>query len=101
VLFDYFNDISFSQPWFFALFALLPLMAVWYFIKGNKQTGAVIISDASAKNLSSAKASLRHIPFLLRLIAVSCIIVALARPQTPPLCSRQKARAWILCCVWM
>lgn len=42
----------------------------------------MVISDAGAKGLSSAKASLRHFPFLLRVLAVSSIIVALARPQT-------------------
>jgi Ca-activated chloride channel family protein len=57
-------------------------MAVWYFVKGDKQSGAVIISDATAKGLLSAKASMRHLPFILRLLAVSCIITALARPQT-------------------
>ncbi len=82
MLFDYFNDISFSQPLFFALFALLPLLAVWYFARGNKQSAAVVISDAGARGLSSAKAALRHIPFVLRLLAISCIIMALARPQT-------------------
>lgn len=82
MLFDYFNDISFNQPWFFAAFILVPLMIVWYALKNNNQQGAVVISDAGAKGLSSAKASLRHFPFLLRVLAVSSIIVALARPQT-------------------
>ncbi|MFN8252467.1 MAG: VWA domain-containing protein [Ferruginibacter sp.] len=82
MLFDYFNDISFSQPWFFAAFALLPLLAVWYFIKGDQQSGALRISDAGAPGLSSAKTLLRHVPFVLRLLAIGCIIVALARPQT-------------------
>ncbi len=82
MLSEYFNDITFSQPWFFALFAIIPVLVFWYFAKGNKQAGALVISDAGAKGLSSAKASLRHIPFLLRLLAIACITIALARPQT-------------------
>jgi Ca-activated chloride channel homolog len=82
LLFNYFNDISFGQPWFFALFALLPILLIWYIVKNNKQQGAIIISDASAKGLSSWKNTFRHLPFLLRLLALSCIIVALAKPQT-------------------
>lgn len=82
MLFDYFNDISFSQPWFFATFILLPVMIVWYVLKNNSRQGTLVISDAGAKGLSSAKASLRHLPFVFRLLALSCIIVALARPQT-------------------
>jgi Ca-activated chloride channel homolog len=82
VLFNYFNDITFDQPWFFALFILLPLLVVWYIIKGNRQQGAIIISDTAAPGLSSWKNSLRHLPFILRLLALTCIIVALAQPQT-------------------
>ncbi len=82
MLFNYFNDITFAQPWFFALFALLPLLIIWYFVKTNSQQGAIIISDASAKGLSSWKNTFRHLLFVLRLLALSCIIVALAKPQT-------------------
>jgi Ca-activated chloride channel family protein len=82
LLFDYFNDISFDQPWFLILFVLLPVIIVWYAVKNNKQQGAIIISDASAKGLYSWKNSFRHLPFVLRLLALSCIIIALARPQT-------------------
>jgi Ca-activated chloride channel homolog len=82
LLFNYFNDITFGQPWFFALFALLPLLLLWYILKNNKQQGAIIISDAGAKGLSSWKNTFRHLPFLLRLLALSFIIVALAKPQT-------------------
>jgi Ca-activated chloride channel homolog len=82
LLFNYFDDITFGQPWFFALFALLPLLLLWYIFKNNKQQGAIIISDATAKGLSSWKNVFRHLPFLLRLLALSSIIVALAKPQT-------------------
>jgi len=82
LLFDYFNNITFSQPWFFVLFALLPMLIFWYVIKGNKQQGAIIISDTRAKGLSSWKNTFRHLPFMIRLLAMSCIIIALARPQT-------------------
>lgn len=82
MLFNYFNDITFGQPLFFALFALLPFLIYWYIFKNNKQQAALIISDASAKGLSSWKNTFRHLPFIFRLLAVSCIIIALAKPQT-------------------
>lgn len=82
MLFDYFNDINFGQPWFFALFALLPVLIAWYIVKNSKQQAAIIISDASAKGLSSWKNTFRHLPFVIRLLALSCIIMALAKPQT-------------------
>ncbi len=82
MLFNYFNDINFAEPRSFALFALLPLLIIWYAIRRNKQYGAVTISDASAKGLTSFKNIFFHFPFVLRLLAVSCIIIALAKPQT-------------------
>jgi Ca-activated chloride channel homolog len=82
MIFEYFKNISFGQPWFFALSVLLPLLVVWYMAKHNKQASAIAISTVEAPGLGSWKASLRHLPFVLRLLALAAIIVALARPQT-------------------
>jgi Ca-activated chloride channel homolog len=82
LLFDYFNNITFAQPWFFVLFAVLPVLIVWYLFKNNKQQGAIMISDIAARGLGSLKTTLRHLPFVIRLLALSCIITALAKPQT-------------------
>lgn len=64
------------------LLIIVPVMIVWYALKNNKRQGAIVISDASAKGLSSWKTSARHLPFVLRLLALICIIAAIARPQT-------------------
>jgi Ca-activated chloride channel family protein len=82
LLFDYFNNISFSEPWLFSLLVLIPMLIIWYVKKNDPQQGAIIISDASAKGLSSWKTSFRHLPFVLRLLTIIVMILALARPQT-------------------
>jgi Ca-activated chloride channel family protein len=82
LLFDYFNTITFAQPGFFMLFALLPVVIFWQAVKGKQQQGAIIISDTGAKGLSSWKNTFRHLPYILRLLAISCIILALAKPQS-------------------
>jgi len=82
LLFDYFKNISFSQPWFFVLLLLVPVLIAWYVISGDRRQGAVMISDISAKGLSSWKTTLRHLPLALRLLALMFLIVVLARPQT-------------------
>lgn len=82
MLFDYFNDISFGQPWFFILLVLVPVLITWYVMKNNQQQGSIIISDSSASGLSSWKTVFRHLPFVLRMLSITLIIVALARPQT-------------------
>ena len=82
MLFDYFKDITFGQPWFLLLLIVMPVLIWWYAAKNNKRQGSIIISDISAKGLSSWKTSFRHLPFVLRLLAIIFIIAAIARPQT-------------------
>ena len=79
---DYFNDITFGQPLFFILFAIIPVLIYWKVIKGKKETAAVGISTTKGLfNTRSWKNTFQNVPFILRLLAISCIIVALARPQ--------------------
>jgi Ca-activated chloride channel family protein len=82
LLFNYFKNIIFGQPWFFVLLILVPVLIIWYVLKNNQQQGAIVISDSSAKGLSSWKSGLRHFPFVLRLLAIVFIVTAMARPQT-------------------
>ena len=82
MLFDYFKNITFGQPWFLLLLVVVPVSIVWYILKNNRRQGSIIISDASAKGLSSWKTGLRHLPFVLRLFALIFITAAIAQPQT-------------------
>lgn len=82
VIAEYFKHISFTQPWFFAAGILIPLMVVWYILKNKKTSSPMGVSDISAEGLSSLKTSFRHLPFILRLLSVVCIITALANPQS-------------------
>ena len=81
-MYDWFQHIVFAYPVFFALFLLIPLMIFWYFRKANKGAGTVIVSSVKtfAKN-GSWKNTFRHILFICRLLAISCLIIAMARPQ--------------------
>jgi Ca-activated chloride channel family protein len=81
-LLDYFKDIVFAQPLFFWLFILLPVIIFWYVKNFKKQHASVKVSELAPRGLHSFKTSMRHFPFILRLIALSLFIVALARPQT-------------------
>jgi len=66
------------------LLLLLPLLAVWYWRKGRFARAAVIVSESSsfATGRRGWKARLAHLPFVLRLLALTALIFALARPQT-------------------
>ncbi len=83
MFFNYLNNISFAEPQYFLLGLLIPVMIIWYVIKNsNTQAGIKVSSIKSFAGLSSWKNTLRHLPFILRLLSITCIITALARPQT-------------------
>ncbi|MBL0684598.1 vWA domain-containing protein [Aquimarina mytili] len=86
-----FENFVFENPQFFWLFLLLPLAIAWYIWKRNKQQAALKISSikgfkASASWLTKLKPTL----FLIRLIALSLIIIALARPRTVDVSTKTK-----------
>ncbi|NOU37920.1 MAG: VWA domain-containing protein [Ferruginibacter sp.] len=82
MIFDYFNNVTFSQPYFFVLLIFLPGLIYWYFKNKNKVSSSIPISSIAVKNLQTAKVAFRHLPFIFRLLSLASIIVALANPQT-------------------
>jgi len=83
VLYDWYEHIEFSQPAFFGLFVLVPLLIYWELRKSGKAQGTVLVSTIRPfAGLRSWKNMLRPLPFILRMLALCCLIIALARPQT-------------------
>ncbi len=81
MLYDWIKEIDFTQPLVFFQFAWIPVLTWWYVKQYNKKQATIRVSTANAFTVSSAKNSLRHLPFVFRLLAISCLILALARPQ--------------------
>lgn len=80
---SYFDSVTFAYPQLLFLLLLLPLLAGWYISRFNRQQGAVMVSSLrSFQNTRSFKSQLRHLPFVLRLLAIGLLITAMARPQT-------------------
>jgi Ca-activated chloride channel homolog len=83
LIFDYFNNTSFAMPFFFWLALLLPLMIFFYWRNNNlSQASIKVPSIKNFSGLASFRTSIRHFPFVLRLLALSALIIAMARPQT-------------------
>jgi Ca-activated chloride channel family protein len=77
------GNITFLHPAFFWLFLLLPPAIGWYIWKGRQQTATLTVSSLNGfKAAPSLLAKLKPALFALRLLALSAIIVALARPRT-------------------
>lgn len=68
------------------LFLFLPLVAyvVWYILKGYRKTASLKVSTITPYKLSvkSYKNYLLHLPFTLRIVTLSMVILVLARPQS-------------------
>ncbi len=73
--------MDFAYPLMFGLFALLPLLIWWHIKMGNKQQATIKVSTAHAFTVNSGKNRFRHLPFIFRLLALTCLILSLARPQ--------------------
>lgn len=76
--------VRFSNPNLLYLLLIVPLMVGYYLYKFKGGKAAITISSVAAvKNAPKGlKYYLRHSPFVLRILAISMIIIAVARPQS-------------------
>ena len=84
------GDIQFANPEFFWLLLVLPVAALWYYIKRWKQAPILKISSLQGFKTPSVLSKIKPLTFLLRLLAMSAVIVAMARPQTEDISTRTK-----------
>ena len=83
MIYDWYKNIEFAHPQFFALLLILPIMILWYVTGNNKQQGTLIVSSTGPfGRADSWKTFFRHTPFVLRVFGLIALIIALARPQT-------------------
>lgn len=75
------TNFEFAYPWFLVLLALLPLLIVVYRRKSKKPPTFKVSTTHFIKKSRSFKTRTRHLPFVLRLLALALLIIALARPR--------------------
>ncbi|MBP9793222.1 MAG: VWA domain-containing protein [Flavobacterium sp.] len=77
------NNVTFLNPEFFWLFLLLPVLVVWYFFNHKKEKATVKISSLKGfQTTTSILPRLKPLLFVLRMVALSSLIIALARPRS-------------------
>ncbi len=76
--------MTFANIEYLFLFLLLIPYIIWYILKHKQKEPTLLVSDTTAYRYApkSYKNHLVHVPFILRLVTFSMIIVVLARPQT-------------------
>jgi Ca-activated chloride channel family protein len=85
------EKLSFLNPEFFWLLLLIPATAAWMYLKRNQQTATLKISS-TAGFTGSNSFFVRLYPFLgvFRLLALTALIVAMARPRTVDISNKTK-----------
>jgi Ca-activated chloride channel homolog len=77
------NGITFAEPLFLYLLAVIPAMIAFYVLKQQKVTASVRMPGLQSFDLTGKtyRHYLRHILFALRTTAIALLIIVLARPQ--------------------
>lgn len=85
------QSIEFLHAHMFWLLLLLPLAIAWYIWTYNRQQASVHLSGLQGfKSTTSWLVRLRPILFIMRLLALTSIIIALARPHTTQVTTKIK-----------
>lgn len=82
MLYEWFQNIEFANKWVLPFLGMLPVL---FWLRSRmypslKTSFSVTTTDAF--KIKTIRNAFVHFPFILRLLAIGCIIVALARPQT-------------------
>lgn len=82
-IFD-FSHITFASPWFFWLLLIIPLMIWWHTRARHRLRASFRVSSLEGlkKIPPSWKVRLRPLLLVLRLLGVTLLVAALARPQS-------------------
>lgn len=77
------HNIAFENGWFLWFLLVIPLLIVYYIYRQGKASAPVTLSTARflAGGKKTFRHYLRHILFVLRLMAIAAVTVVIARPQ--------------------
>jgi Ca-activated chloride channel family protein len=90
------NNFEFLNPEFLWLLILIPFLAVWYFLMRKKNVAILTMPSVKGfKVKESLLSKLKPILSLLRILALTAIIVALARPRNVSVSKKTKTNSGI------
>ena len=90
------NNLEFHSPEFLWLLTLIPLVAFWNFYTRKKDSAHLTISSTKAfAGTQSILPKLKPLLYVLRLLALSALIIALARPRNVAVSKKTKSNKGI------
>ena len=89
------ENISFLNPYFFWLFLLLPLIIFWEVFFHKRKQAKLKLPTIKKIKQKTIRVYLRPILFILRFIALSLLIISLARPQVSEVSIKSKTNKGI------
>ena len=82
MLYQWFQNITFANKEVLSLLLIIPILVYWYYGNNQKRSSSMLVTTTHfLTDIRSLKTLFQHLPFILRCIALACLIVALARPQ--------------------
>ena len=85
------TNVTFLNPGFFWLFLLIPIAIAWYIWTKNSHSATLKMSSLQGfKQSKSLLTKFKPALFVMRILALSALIIALARPRTVDISSQTK-----------
>lgn len=82
MIYNWLQEIDFAYPQMFFLLLVIPAMIWWHMKMMSKKQGTILLSSIThVPKSGSWKLYIRHLPLILRILCVICLVAALARPQ--------------------
>ncbi|MDY0781192.1 VWA domain-containing protein [Tenacibaculum sp. IB213877] len=90
------SNFEFHSPEFLWLLALIPLLAIWFFYNRKNDSAQLTVPSVKGfKPETSIVSRLKPLLYLLRLAAISALIIALARPRNVAVSKKTKTNRGI------
>ncbi len=84
------NNLEFTNPGFLWLLLLIPILATWYYFVHKKDSATLKMASTKGFMQQSLLAKLKPLLYLLRLLAISSLIIALDRPRNVEVSKKTK-----------
>lgn len=90
MLYEWFEHIKFKNEWILPFLFMLPVIAWLRFKLSASLKSSFAVTTGEKFAVKTARNAWMHLPFWLQLVAVGCLLLALARPQIADVQSRKK-----------